>query len=197
MACASCGRNKRGHGYIEPKSLDLPPFGATDIMVYDPQTKETRRWVEADFPSNRHKLLLFFPETFTPVCETEMGNLNDWIEKFDELGVDVYAATTDPIAAVKDWYENEEALADSKYKILSTYILPTRLGITYGSRAKRASVIFTAEGDVVVQEHFMKVGRSIKELHRMMYGYTQDSYCAEGWEDPSDGFLSNANDTEN
>lgn len=193
MACASCGRNKRGNGYIEPKALDNPPFSANDIMVFEPESNTTRKFHGSDFDANRHKLFLFFPETFTPVCSTEMGNLNDWVEEFDKLGVDVFGITTDPIHAVKDWYNEEEVLKDSKYKVLSSYILPSRLGITSGGRAKRASVFMTAEGDVVIQEHFMKVGRSIKELHRMMYGYVQDSYCAEGWEDPSDGFLKNDN----
>lgn len=193
MACASCGRNKRGEGYIQPKAFDNPPFGATDIMVYEPWSGNTRRFVQEDFRSDRHKLFLFFPETFTPVCETEMGNLNDWVKEFDKLGCDVYGVTTDPVHAIKDWYEQEESLENSNYKVLSTYILPTRIGVTYGSRAKRASVFMTIEGDVVVQEHFLKVGRSIKELHRMMYAYTQHSYCAEGWSDPSDGFLSNDN----
>lgn len=191
MACASCGRNKKGNGYIEPKSLDIPPFSANDIQVYDPINNSTRRFQSEDFNPNRHKLFLFFPETFTPVCQTEMGNLNDWVDEFDKLGVDVFGATTDPIHAVKDWYEQEESLKGSKYKVISSYILATRLGITNGGRAKRASVFMTVQGDVVIQEHFLKVGRSIKELHRMMYGYTQDSYCAEGWEDPSDGFLNN------
>lgn len=189
MACASCNRNKKGNGYIEPKSLDIPPFGANDISVYDSSNGEVRKFNESDFNLDRHRLFLFFPETFTPVCKTEMGNLNDWIDEFDKLGVDVFAATTDPAHAIKNWYEEEETLKNSKYKVLSTYILPARLGITNGGKAKRASVFMTAQGDVVIQEHFMKVGRSIKELHRMMYGYIQDSYCAEGWEDPSNGFL--------
>lgn len=189
MACASCQRNKKGNGYIEPKALDVPPYGASDMWIYDASSSETRRFNPDDWSSDRHKLLLFFPETFTPVCQSEMGNLNDWIDEFDKLGVDVFAATTDPIHAVKDWYEQEEQLQGSKYKVITTYILASRLGILNGGRAKRASVFITKEGDVVVQEHFLKVGRNLKELHRMMYGYIQDSYCAEGWEDPSDGFL--------
>lgn len=189
MACASCGRNKKGNGYIEPKALDAPPMGATDIMTLESST--VRRFSAVDWSNDRHKLILFFPETFTPVCQTEMGNLNDWVEEFDKLDCDVFGATADPIHAVKDWFEQEDVLRNPKYKVLSTYILPTRLGIMNNGKTKRASVFITKDGDVVIQEHFMKVGRSLKELHRMMYAYTQDSYCAEGWEDPSSGFLSN------
>lgn len=189
MACASCGRNKKGNGYIQPDALASPPFGAADMMVLD--QGEVRRFKMEDWPSYRHKLLLFFPETFTPVCGTEMGNLNDWVEEFDKLDCDVFGVTADPIHAVKDWYDQEEMLKDPKYKVISSYMLPTRLNIINNGRTKRASVFITKEGDLVVQEHFMKVGRSLKELHRMMFAYTTDSYCGEGWEDPSDGFLEN------
>jgi alkyl hydroperoxide reductase subunit AhpC len=195
MACASCGKNKKSGGYQEYRLLENPPFGATDLQVYDASTGEARRFENEDWPEDKHKLVLFFPATFTPVCETEMGNLNDWVEEFEKLGVVVYGATSDPVHAVKDWYENEEALQGSKYKVLSTYILPLRLNLLSEGRAKRASVFITKDGEVITQEHFMKVGRSLKELHRTFYGYVQDSYCAEGWEDPSDGFLSN-DDTE-
>lgn len=190
MACASCGRNKRGDGYIEPKALDSPPFAAGDIMVYEPYNDMVRRFNNADdWQNDHHKLLLFFPETFTPVCKTEMGALNDWVGEFKKLNVDVFGATTDPIHSVKDWYEQEGVLTGSNYKVVSSYILTSRLGILNNGRSKRASVFITANGDVVVQEHFLKVGRSIAELHRMMYGYTTGSYCAEGWSNPSDGFL--------
>lgn len=192
MTCASCGRNKKGHGYIEPKAIEAPPMGAGDIQVLDNgfvrRFDKTKDWLD-----NRHKLILFFPETFTPVCETEMGSLNQWVESFDQLDCDIYGATSDPIHAVKDWFEQEEVLKDPKYKVFSSYILPTRFNIMNNGRVKRASVFVTKEGDVVVQEHFLKVGRSIDELHRMMYGYSTGSYCAQGWKSPEDGFLTNDN----
>ncbi len=189
MACSACKRKIMGGGYIHPKALDTPPYGATDVMVYDPISQSTSRLQPTDWRDDRHNLILFFPETFTPVGESEMGNLNDWVVEFDKLGCDVYAATTDPIHAVKDWYQSEDGLKGSTYPVLSSYILPQRIGIINSGRAKRASVFITTTGDVVVQEHFLKVGRNLKELHRTMYAYTQDSYCGEGWEDPSDGFL--------
>lgn len=192
MACRTCSKNKKSdNGYMQQAAIDWPPFNTVDLKVYD--QGEVRNLSREEWDNDRHKLLLFFPETFTPVCTTEMGNLNDWIPEFDKLGVDVFAATTDPIHAVKDWYENEEAIKNPKYKVLSTYIMPARIGIMNGGRSKRASVFISKDGDMIIQEHFLKVGRNLKELHRTFYGYTTDSYCAEGWEDPSDGFLTKDN----
>lgn len=195
MACASCMRKKQKEGaYVQLKMVDDPPFAASDIMVYD--QGEVRKFVSNDWNKDRHKLILFFPETYTPVCETELGALNDWLEPFDKLGVDVFAATTDPIHSVKDWFESDELLQSAKFKVLSSYLLPARLGILNSGRAKRASVFVGTDGDTIIQEHFLKVGRSLKELHRTFFAFTTDSYCGEGWTDPSDGFLSDGNDQE-
>ena len=187
MACASCGRNKKGNGYIQPESLQFYPFNSNDIQVYDGQ--DVRRLTKDDWAEDRHKLILFIPEANTPVCESELGNLNQWVDEFKKLDCDIFAASTDPIHALKDWIDNEEMLKDPKYKVISTYLLPTRLNIMNNGRAMRASVLITKDSDVVVQQHFMKVGRSLKELHRMLYAYTTGSYCAEGWESPEDGFV--------
>lgn len=188
MGCAACGKKVNPEdGYIQKRANSLPPYNATDISVYD--NGVIRPFSGSDWEKSRNKLLLFYPETNTPVCASEMGAINDWVDKFNELNCDIYSVTTDQIGMVKQWYEEYEELKNPKYKALSSYLLPSRLNLLNGNRAKRASVFITADNDVVVQEHFMKVGRSLKELHRMLYGYTTGSYCAEGWEDPSDGFL--------
>jgi len=191
MACALCESNKKRGGYINANAQTFPPYKTTDINVYE--NGLVRRMDESDWNPSRHKLLLFYPETNTPVCASEMGAVNNWIDKFDELDCDVYSITTDPIGMVKQWYEENEDLKDPKYKALSSFMLTSRMGLLYNERAKRASVFITKEGDVVTQEHFLKVGRSLSELHRMMFAYTTGSYCAEGWHDPSDGFLSDNN----
>lgn len=194
MSCASCGRKKKAQGYDLPAILETPPLGANDIQVLD--DGKVRRFQADDWTDNTHKLLLFYPETFTPVCQSEMGNLNQWVDKFKELNCDVFSITADPIHAVEDWHKQEPDLSKPQYKALSSYILPTRLGIMNNGKVKRASVFITNDGQVVVHEHFMKVGRSLSELHRTLYAYTTDSYCAEGWNNPQDGFL-NADNKKN
>lgn len=193
MACVSCRKTttKVSGGYTLRNTLDYPPLNSTDIMLYD--GKEVRPLESKDWPSNRHKLLLFYPETFTPVCMSEMGALEQWLPFFDEQNCDVYSITADRIELVKDFYEHEETLKGSSHLALSSFLLPTRLGIMNGNRVKRASVFITSGGETLIQEHFLKVGRSLKELHRTIYAYNQDSYCGEGWEDPSSGFLDDNN----
>lgn len=185
MACASCGKNKSLKGITD--ALNPYPFNASDIQVVT--NNEVRRFQPSDWVNDKAKLLVIIPKSFTPVCQTELGAINKWYDEFESLNCELIALCTDPAPMMLDWTQEEEVLKDPKYKIFSSYILPTRLGLVENGQAKRASVFITTDGEIVKQEHFNKVGRSFAELHRMWYGFTQDSYCAEGWHDPSDGFL--------
>lgn len=185
MACTNCTEQNSVKGYVNMSALEYYPLNATDMEVYD--GNEIRKLEKSDWINGRHKLLLFYPSTFTPVCSSEMGALDNWIPEFDEQNCDVFSVTTDDIKSVEEWYKQE--FNPTKHKAISSYLLATRLGLLNGSKSKRASVFITNKGDIVRQEHFMNVGRSLKELHRMIYAYNQDSYCAADWTDPSDGFL--------
>lgn len=169
---------------------EIYPFKANDIQVveYDGEYK-VRNFEASDWNNDRHKLLILYPQTFTPVCHTELGALKDWVPEFDKLDCDVIAVCTDNVVSISDWYSQEDSLKEPNFKTFSSYLLPSRLNLLDNGRCKRASVFVTKSGEVVKQEHFMKVGRSLAELHRMLYGYTTDSYCAENWQSPADGFL--------
>jgi alkyl hydroperoxide reductase subunit AhpC len=162
-------------------------LNANDLQVVDENA--IREPQGSDWPPNKHKLLLFYPQTFTPVCQSELGALNKWLPAFAELGCQVIAACTDSAEAIKDWYEHEPQLNDLECLTFSSYLLPARLGLVQDGRAKRSSIFVMSNGEIVKQEHFSKVGRSLAELHRMLYGFTTGSYCASSWQSPADGFL--------
>lgn len=183
MTCTSCDRRS---GQLSAESAPVP-FNANDLLVIDHQ--DVRQLQPDDWPEDKHKLLVFFPEIFTPVCQSELGAINQWAAAFAELNCVIIAACADSALGIKDWYEQEPLLSDLDSLTFSSYLLPARLGLVENGRAKRSSVFVMQDGIVVKQEHFHKVGRSFAELHRMLYGYTTDSYCAEGWTSPEDGFL--------
>ena len=193
MACAACSKKQQNSIRVLQNSgaLGSPPFQSEDIFVLE--NGETRPFQASDWSIYTHKLLLLFPSSYTPVCGSEMGALNDWIDSFKEQNVDVIPVCTDPIEMIKDWYLEEEQLSNPKYKVFSSYLLPARLNLLEQGRAKRSSVFISKDGEIVKQEYPFKVGRSLAELHRMVYAYNTDSYCAEGWTNPSDGFLINDN----
>ncbi len=148
-----------------------------------------RKMTAPQWGIDTHKLLVFIPEAFTPVCATEVGALDFWYDRFQELGCEVIVCCTDSPHRMVEWYNHEEAFTRRKFRTFSSYLLPLNLGLIEEGRAKRASVFITTAGEIIKQEHFAKVGRSFAELHRMLYGYTTASYCAEGWQSPADGFL--------
>lgn len=205
MACSACSSNKtvattnrvaapenpsyRTFSQTTRQDLLEYPYNATDIKVY--QDGQMRGFSKAlDFPEDKHKLIIFYPKSNTPVCETEMGALEKWRPEFEKLGVHVIAATIDLVPTISEWFTNEEQLKSAKYPVISSRILPQRLGLLRSDGSlRRASVFIMRDGENVRMEHFDKVGRSLAELHRMAYGYTTDSYCAEGWTSPDDGFL--------
>jgi alkyl hydroperoxide reductase subunit AhpC len=187
MACASCDRNKKPTVSLTQNSDKVKLFGAGDVIVL--QGGQRHKLTAEDWPNDKHKLIVFIPEAFTPVCATELGALNGWYDVFQELGCELMAACVDSPDRLQAWLDEEPQLADARYKMLSSYLLPLQLGVLDNGRAKRASVFVMKDGQVVKQEHFDKVGRSLAELHRMLYGYSTDSYCAEGWTSHENGFL--------
>jgi alkyl hydroperoxide reductase subunit AhpC len=137
------------------------------------------------WPVGMSKLVLFFPEAFTPVCESELKQLNEYLEPFREQNVHVVAACTDPIEDVAEWFKVEETLRDAKFTVFCSYDLAHAFGVADPSlRAMRSSVFVMTSGETIVQQHFFKVGRSLSELHRQAYAYNHD-FSDEGWEDPT------------
>src|SRR4051812_11308742 len=89
---------------------DGPPLNASDLMVVDRQA--VRAFEPADWPVDKHKLVLFYPQTFTPVCMSELGAINQWLPSFAELDCVVIAACADSAEAIADWYQQEPRLQD-------------------------------------------------------------------------------------
>lgn len=165
------------------------PLGATDLKVVRRKagnhTQVHDFMPAAHWPANQNKLIIFFPEAFTPVCQTELGELVDWIEHFEELGFFVAAASVDAPQVIQEWFNTEEKLKGAKYPVFSSRMLPEKLGILLqNGRSKRASVFFMDNGEIVRNEHLFKVGRSLAELHRMAWGYTKSEYHADTWANP-------------
>lgn len=181
MACSSCHKKKSVTASVDPV------LNASDLTVVSGGA--VRPFEASDWPEDKHKLLLFYPETYTPVCGSELGTLNQWLPAFAELNCVVIAATADPAEAVREWYEQEPLLSDLQAPTFSSYLLPARLGLVEGGRAKRAGVFVTADGLLIKQECFPQVGRSFEELHRTLWAYTTGEYCGTGWTSPADGFL--------
>lgn len=160
----------------------------SDIRTVDLSTKTVSGGFE---PEDTNYLIIFFPKVFTPVCKTELGAIEKWRPEFRKLGFEIIAGSVDPEEDILSWFEMEEALRDATYQVICSTELPRSLGLLrMYDELKRSSVFITNDGELVCMEHFNKVGRSFSELHRMAWGQSTGNYCTEGWQSPSDGFLS-------
>lgn len=173
-------------------SVNKYPLSSNDIQVIDGD--EVRKFQASDWLGERHKLLIWLPDGERIVCSTELGAMDKWYDKFAELNCELILCSSDNAHAMLDWFKSESSLADRPFKAFSSYLMANRLGLVENGSVKRSSVFIMNDGEIVRIGHFDKVGRSLQELHRQMWGYSTSSYCAENWQNPSDGFLEGAKD---
>lgn len=170
MACASCGRSRLSNS----NPLTAFPYNASDIQVY--QGNEVRKFESADWPLTTHKLLLFVSDVDLKPCE--FGGLNDWVQKFAELNCDLFLVSSEPIHALKDAIDTQLG-HEPVYKALSSYLLPTRMGILHNGKCRDASVFITKAGEVATTQHLIGVSRSMRELYDIFYRSTHGQECPD------------------
>ena len=68
-------------------------------------------------------VLFFYPADFTFVCPTELKDMANSENKFNELGVDVLACSTDTIFSHKAWVKHEKLMEWFPYKMLADHNL--------------------------------------------------------------------------
>lgn len=100
--------------YVKIDSL-APEF---DLQAYNPNSDEI---ISISSKSIRGKwnVLFFYPGDFTFVCPTELKDMADNKDRFAELGVNVFAASTDSVYSHKAWVGQEALMKDFPYTMLS------------------------------------------------------------------------------
>ena len=63
-------------------------------------------------------VFFFYPADFTFVCPTELEDLADNYETFQQLGVDIYAVSTDTHFSHKAWHDTSPAIGKIRYAML-------------------------------------------------------------------------------
>lgn len=144
-------------------------------------------------------VLCFYPADFTFVCPTELEDLADHYEAFQELGVEVYSVSTDKHFTHKAWHDTSPAIGKIRFPMLAD---PTgRISRSFGvlveeeGVALRGTFVINPEGEIKVMEvHDLGIGRSAAELLRKVqaaqYVAEHDGeVCPASWQ-PGDKTLS-------
>ncbi len=136
-------------------------------------------------------VLFFYPADFTFVCPTELGDLADNYAKFQELDVEVMAASTDTHFSHKAWHDSSDTVGKIKYPMLAD---PTGgLSRDYGVMIEDAGLAlrgtFIIDPDGVVKSYEINdnaIGRSTDELLRKIQAAKfvrehGDQVCPMNW----------------
>ena len=148
--------------------------------------------------SGNWAIFLFYPRDFTFICPTELQDMAQFYDEFKELGVEIYAVSTDSHHVHKAWHESSKAVGQTRFPMLGD---PTGV-ITRGfdvmieetGEAHRATFLIDPEGKVKVTEiHADNFGRSAKDFLRKVkaaqYVAASDGeVCPAAWE-PGDKTL--------
>ena len=103
------------------------------------------------FHGNKPVLLVFYPFTFTGVCEGELCSLRDDHSTFESAGVEVFAIACDSKHAMKRWAEEQ----GWTFQTLSDFWPHGAVAKAYGvfndavGAAYRATVLIDKDGKVV------------------------------------------------
>ncbi len=130
-------------------------------------------------------VLFFYPRDFTFICPTELKGFAKHEPEFKALNCEVLAASTDSEWCHKAWFERDlpdvtyPILADTSLKIARDYqVLNEESG-----EAQRGLFIINPEG--VVKYALVSagsVGRSVKEVLRVLEALQSGQLCPMEWE---------------
>ena len=74
--------------------------------------------VTSDSVKDKWSIFLFYPADFTFVCPTELEDMANQYAELQELGVEVYAVSTDTHFSHKAWHDSSDAIGKIKFPMI-------------------------------------------------------------------------------
>lgn len=116
-------------------------------------------------------IFFFYPADFTFVCPTELGDVADYYEQLQEMGVEVYSVSTDTHFTHKAWHDTSDTIGKIKFPMIGdpTGRITRNFGVMIEEEglALRGTFVMNPEGEIkVIETHDLGIGRSAKELVR-------------------------------
>ena len=116
-------------------------------------------------------VFFFYPADFTFVCPTELGDLQDFYEAFQECGCEIYSVSMDTHFVHKAWADASDTIKKIEYPMLAdaTGELAKFFGVRLKEKgqALRGTFIINPDGKIKAYEvHDLGIGRNAEELLR-------------------------------
>lgn len=127
--------------------------------------------VSDESTKGRWSVFFFYPADFTFVCPTELEDLAENHAAFKELGVDIYAVSTDTHFAHKAWHASSDAVGKVQFAMVGdpTATLARNFDVLIEEEglALRGTFLVNPEGQIKLFEvHDNGIGRNASELLR-------------------------------
>lgn len=91
-----------------------------DLPFYDPKEDCDGQMCSAELDWKWY-VLFYYPADFTYVCPTELKDMAEQKNKFDEMWVEILAISTDTVFSHRAWVKHEKLMHDFPYKMLADH----------------------------------------------------------------------------
>lgn len=92
----------------------------TKIKPFKAQAFKQGKFIEVTEADVQGKWAIFFfyPADFTFVCPTELGDVADYYDELQKMGVEVYSVSTDTHFTHKAWHDSSETIGKIQYTMI-------------------------------------------------------------------------------
>jgi len=116
-------------------------------------------------------VVFFYPADFTFVCPTELGDLADHYARFKDMGVEIYAVSTDTHFTHKAWHDTSETIRKIQFPMVGdpTGAITRNFGVMIeeAGLAERGTFVIDPQGRIqIVEINAGGIGRDAAELMR-------------------------------
>jgi peroxiredoxin (alkyl hydroperoxide reductase subunit C) len=146
------------------------PAPIFELPYYCPK-KDDEGVLHLDDMKGKWTVLFFYPADFTFVCPTELKDMAEAEDIFEEMGVEILTASTDTVYSHRAWTKHEMLMKKFPYKMLSDHNLGTADAYNilneHTGIAARGTFIIDPEGIIRgIEVTSGSLGRNSEELIR-------------------------------
>ncbi len=163
----------------------LPEFNLKAVVSTNPKTAFTE--ISNKSYKDKWLVLFFYPKDFTFVCPTEIKGFNEMNKDFQERDAQLLTASVDSEYVHLAWRANEPSLKGLEIPMLADIKreLSASLGILDMNEGVSQRATFIIDPDGIIRFVYvtdLNVGRSPKEVLRVLDALQTDELCPCNWE---------------
>jgi len=169
----------------------FPSFKLDATVAIDKKLEDNFKTISLDDSKGKWRAIFFWPFDFTFVCPTEIAEFNNHLKDFQDRGTVLLGASCDSKFTHLAWRKDHKDLKNLNFPMLADYNkdLSRSLGILHkqANAPLRATFIVDPDGIIRwVDVCDLSVGRSVKEVLRVLDALQTGELCPCGWEKGDD-----------